>query len=258
MTDGVRGGAILTRRGRDRRPIRSGGSTRPPRNPVQAALGSILLAQWDVRYGVAANTWTDQVRGLVLTGVGAPTFAVDGANFNGLPVWQFVSASTQYLDTGNIGFDLLANLSPDLYVRFTWRGTTVGATAQGLTYILNSTASTGIAYGNRNAGGWFPSMNPQASTSAAVPADLNVHSWEWGISGGQYFHRTDRGLINTLGASPFTTTAAVRRASVAAVGGSGAAPADLCVAQLLICRQRPSVAQVTTLDALDVAAFNIP
>ena len=81
----------------------SGSAGSAPVNPYVPPIGVTPLVLWDARGGVAAagglvDSWTDQIRGVVLTPPGAagkPAFSADGTNFFGRPVVRFDGVDDQ-------------------------------------------------------------------------------------------------------------------------------------------------------------------
>lgn len=150
-------------------------------------LGSDLIADWDARAGVAATTWTDQKASIVLTATGSPTFATDGAYFNGLPVWKIVSG--QQLSTGTIATFLTSSstFSISTVCRFTsgtlanknlWRTFTTNGTVQSwLAQALNSVARLGMT----------GAISIQSRVGAFDSSNTDVHRFEFAFNGARAY-----------------------------------------------------------------------
>jgi len=224
-------------------------------------LGANLLAEWDARVGVSGVTWTDSVGGRVLTGVNTPVLATDGANFSGLPVWKFVTASAQYMDEGAGQPTLIAAGATDFYCSIVLRDTDLGlGIAQNLLDMCDSGITAEVMNFVVDATGVFLTgrINPFAAFTAT--ADTAVHLFEifYTAGGGDIVLSID-GVDTPAGAGPGLTTAgALARVFVGCNLAPGALLASANVARVRICAAVPSASQRTQLQALDQSAWGVP
>lgn len=214
-------------------------------------LGSLLLAEWDARVGIGSNTWTDLIGGRVATGSGTPTLAPVTGKFNGQPVWNFVAASSQKLDTGNLGANIFTTGGAGFYMSFVAQASDTDLVDGRYIEVTNGVA-TEVAAFRSSASGWLARFCGADVIPAGSTIDLNVNLWEIAFNGGTRQMWKNGTSLGTNGAA--TVNANVDRVCF---GGfpSGVAFADCRVARMRLCSALPSQTQRDVLRRVDKAIW---
>lgn len=218
-------------------------------NTYQSILGSALIEMWHSQLGVAtvsgaADTWTGQVRGVVLQAPGAsqrPIYGADGSNFGGKSVVQCAKTGSKYMLATGFSGALLAGSRPWIFSvqrarslgtggSFPWCVTMGTATVEELAILLNS-GGAGSSFGTN-----FMSVN---ATSAG--ADTTVHGLQGWADGTNVNIAVDAGAPATaataLALSGNVTSFAVGTAITATTLLS-----DVSVALFIVCSAYPGAA----------------
>lgn len=239
----------MRRPARDRR-----GRPAPGAQTAQSILGANLLAEWDARYLTGIGTWTDTVGGRVATGSGSPALATDGANFNGLPVWTFVAASSQKLDTGTLGANIFVSGAATFYCSLVARASDLDLVDGRYLELTRGVAAEVLQFRSAPTG-WVARLANLDSGGAAI--DLNVNLWEFALNASGIREVWKNGTsLGTAGVAA-TLNDNVDRVCF---GGfpSGVAFADCRIARCRLCTSLPSVADRAALRALDQQIWGVP
>jgi hypothetical protein len=217
--------------------------------PYSTILGGLLVEEWHASLGIATvsgnvDTWTGQVRGIVLQAPGAaqrPAYVADGANFRG-------SSVVQCAVTGGKCLQQLTAISPAVFLSGTrpWIGTVsrMRANAAGAAVIfvaLDSPVTQILGGFTTNTG---TTLTSQFSSSAAIATNnsTSVRLLESSLDSSGVNVLEENGIqIATNGASILLAAAA--QALTLGANSAGAAVNDVSAALILLCSARPSPAQ---------------
>lgn len=245
-------------KGPSRRTARPGGGEGGSNNvsTAQAILGTLLRAEWDARFGIAANVWTDQARNIPLTGSGTPVRAADGVNFKTLPVWKFVSGSSQLMRTGAQATPIIP-AGNTFYLSHVSRWPIAGfVSSQVALQCVDAPITVSLGAFERLNATDYRASNASGQNISPSNFDNAVHSWEQYInSAGNYELARDGVVLATSGA---TTLPQDFEELVIGAAQDPAAFADIFYARVRICTSVPSAAQRAQLLALDRSVWGTP
>lgn len=202
-------------------------------------LGANLVFDLDSRFGASGQNW-QALTGQTMLGAGNPVLATDGVNFKANPVWKFLKASTQRMESGVL--PVLVPAGQQLYCSIVYRAT--GA-ADGTTQVyvqLSDSAEAGQALhymqgtGERN-------VFMQANFTATPPmGDQLMHRIEFfldgGLGAGDSNYVID-GAIVTGSGGVNNVVNPITRVAIGAASAAGAALANMNVGSIRLVRVAP-------------------
>lgn len=202
-------------------------------------LGASLVLDLDSRFGASGQNW-QALTGQTMLGTGNPVLASDGANFKGNPVWKFLKASTQRMESGVL--PVLVPTGPQLYVSIIYRATLAsGATFQ--TYLQLNDSAEALQAANYVTGVGTVNVFMTSNITASPPAfDQLVHRSEFFLDGafgpGVGIWAMDSvGVTGTGGAQSFPAN--ITRVAIAAASSAGNTPSDINIASIRVARIAP-------------------
>lgn len=221
---------------------------------VTDILGVNLLAEWDARYGIGSNTWTDTKGGRVLTGSGSPTYASDTTKFRGRSVWKFLAGSSQLMDTGGSGATLVASGAGAYYFSIVMRLTVLtDNTMRILNAFDNAESDIMVNLTRKGVDGGINAYQIGGYTYATEPVvDANPHLFEVFLDGSGHRVFAIDGVEYADTTPGAVTTTIIQRLSIMAFHGSGGVGfASGSVARVRACTSVPSTIIRTALLELD-------
>jgi hypothetical protein len=228
----------------------------------QAILGSLLIALWDARFGVATSggaviSWTDMLQQIVLLAQSVPTrpvFGADGtANFAGRPVVQSAVSGSKCLITANLTAPLLLATGSLPWLWTVCRLRTIGTGS-------NSTIMQVVDNPVTRAQPVFFSLSnllkaQDGVTTVTTPStysDLTPHAYAHGYSpsGAVILNKDTVSIATPLGSGLSVKSPGGAKLSLGAAF-NGTSPSDSSFATLLAMSAQPSAAQQSALLAVD-------
>jgi hypothetical protein len=225
---------------------------------VPSILGTVLADYWDSQLSVATasgavTSWTSQVLNIPLSPAGVPnrpSYAADGTLFNSKSVVQAVTASLKCLFSATLATPLFTTGSKP-WAGCVGRFRSYPAATQWAFRTTDASPSVNGPTAFQSGGTLLRGPNASQTFSDTVSAHRILNYFD---SAGVE-HLTIDGTDATAGTG-LSVTANINRVGIGC-NVTGANVSDFDCAQLILCFSQPTTAQMTALNALLAASYNV-
>jgi hypothetical protein len=219
-----------------------------------------LLTHFSALRGAGATSgWADMIGNYVLAPTGAPKLEADGKNFNGVPVWKLLLASSNLLDSGGSGATLFTAGTTELYVRILARRTVALVSSFGTYLNLTNNAANLIMaqlMDNADDGAWEGAFDGGRTNFGPPPVqDFLPHKFELHFSPTETLLSLDGVPISDAG--PLTPLAQpIQRICLGGFPGFGF-NANVNICDVKIGSTRPTGDAALALNEMDYNLYGI-
>lgn len=211
-------------------------------------LPASTVEYWHSELGCSPSAWVGRLQGLSLTGVGAPTVAVDGTNFRGRPVAQAAIGGNHWRATG-LPSILAASSRPWMAAAARYRTSATTQTGFGTAGAAEQQSCSLITAANFQA-----FMNATVVNDGAV--NTTPHRFKWWWNGTTPSLTVDATTTSSVGATSIGQ--AITTVSVGVSAAAAANPANLSAGFLILCSSTPTAAEEAALDTWMQAYWGVP